>query len=104
MYICVLQQTNSTLYRDQVGLAAEKAHDELSQANEQLRVDIEKWHEAKNKEVCQFMRQFATNHREYHQKVGPGSTLGLQSFNMQFVVTWQSGKCYGGICKNMFDI
>lgn len=58
------------LYCDQVELAAEKAHDDLSQANEQLRVDMEKWHEAKNKEVCQIMRQFATNHREYHQKVG----------------------------------
>lgn len=52
-----------------MGLAAEKAQDQLSQANEQLRVDIEKWHEAKNKEICQFMRQFATNHMEYHQKV-----------------------------------
>jgi hypothetical protein len=53
---------------EKVGLAAEKAQDQLSQANEQLRVDVEKWHEAKNKEVCQFMRQFATNHMEYHQK------------------------------------
>lgn len=53
----------------QVGLVAEKAQDQLSQANEQLRVDVEKWHEAKNKEVCQFMRQFAINHMEYHQKV-----------------------------------
>ena len=53
----------------QLGFAAEKAQDQLSQANEQLRVDVEKWHGAKNKEVCQLMRQFATNHMEYHQKV-----------------------------------
>lgn len=53
----------------QVELAAEKAQDQLSQANEELRVDMEKWHEAKNKEVCQFMRQFASNHVDYHQKV-----------------------------------
>ena len=53
----------------QVELAAKKAQDQLSQANEELRVDVEKWHEAKNKEVCQLMRQFANNHVEYHQKV-----------------------------------
>ena len=53
----------------QVELAAEKAQDQLSRANEELRVDVEKWHEAKNKEVCQFMRQFASNHVDYHQKV-----------------------------------
>ena len=52
-----------------VELTAEKAQDTLSQANEELRVDVENWHEAKNKEVCQFMRQFASNHVDYHQKV-----------------------------------
>ena len=30
------------------GVVAETALDKLTQANEQLRVDIEKWHEAKN--------------------------------------------------------
>ncbi|CAI8023502.1 Sorting nexin-30 [Geodia barretti] len=53
---------------EKVELAAEKAQDQLSRANEELRVDVEKWHEAKNKEVCQFMRQFASNHVDYHQK------------------------------------
>jgi sorting nexin-1/2 len=53
---------------EKVELAAEKAQDQLSQANEELRVDVEQWHEAKNKEVCHFMRQFASNHVDYHQK------------------------------------
>lgn len=67
----------------QVELAAEKAQDQLSQANEELRVDMEKWHEAKNKEVCQFMRQFASNHVDYHQKVQ--SQIQLHSPNITFL-------------------
>lgn len=50
------------------GLAAEKALDNLSQANEQLRVDIEKWHEAKNREISSLMRQVADHHVDYHEK------------------------------------
>lgn len=89
-------------------MAAEKAHDELSQANEQLRVDIEKWHEAKNKEVCQFMRQFATNHREYHQKVGDKMGEFQWGFELS-VCNCVSGylefrRVCGGICKSMFGI
>ena len=56
----------------QAGLAAERALDGLSQANEQLRVDIEKWHEAKNREVSKLMRQVSDNHVNYHQKVSVG--------------------------------
>ena len=69
---------------------AEKAQDELSQANEQLRVDVEKWHEAKNKEVCQFMRQFANNHMEYHQKV-----LHSPGFNVHMLYT-ENGEDHRG--------
>ena len=51
----------------------------MSKANEELRVDVEKWHEAKNKEVCQIMRQAADNHIDYHQKVtlSPGASIVL---------------------------
>ena len=54
----------------QAGVAAERSLDALTRANEQLRVDVEKWHEATNKEMSQLMREVADNHVEYHQKVG----------------------------------
>ena len=54
----------------QAGIAAERSLDVLTHANEQLRVDIEKWHEATNKEMSHLMRDVADNHIEYHQKVG----------------------------------
>ena len=53
----------------QVEFSAKQATEQLSKANEQLRVDVSQWHEAKNKEVSHFMRQFAANHMDYHQKV-----------------------------------
>ena len=34
-----------------------------------LRVDIEKWGEAKNKEMCSLMKHVADSHIDYHQKV-----------------------------------
>lgn len=45
----------------------------MTQANEQLRVDLEKWHEATNKEMSQLMREVADNHIGYHQKVCGGA-------------------------------
>lgn len=53
----------------QAGIAAERSLDAMTQANEQLRVDLEKWHEATNKEMSQLMREVADNHIGYHQKV-----------------------------------
>lgn len=53
----------------QAGVAAERSLDALTRANEKLRVDVEKWHEATNKEMSQLMREVADNHVEYHQKV-----------------------------------
>ena len=50
-------------------MEAERTLDDLSIANEQLRVDIEKWKEAKNKELGKVMSVFADNHIAYHQKV-----------------------------------
>ena len=38
-------------------------------ANEMLRVDIEKWREAKNVEMRRLMVQSADDHVQYHQKV-----------------------------------
>ena len=51
------------------GVVAESALDKLTQANEQLRVDIEKWHEAKDVQWSAVMRNWAGNHVNYHQKV-----------------------------------
>ena len=50
-------------------MEAERTLDDLSIANEQLRVDIEKWKEAKNKELGKVMSVFADNHIAYHQRV-----------------------------------
>ena len=50
-------------------MEAERTLDDLSIANEQLRVDIEKWKETKNKELGKVMSVFADNHIAYHQKV-----------------------------------
>ena len=50
-------------------MEAERTLDDLSIANEQLRVDIEKWKEAKNKELGKVMSVFADNHIAYNQKV-----------------------------------
>ena len=50
-------------------MEAERTLDDLSIANKQLRVDIEKWKEAKNKELGKVMSVFADNHIAYHQKV-----------------------------------
>lgn len=57
----------------QAGIAAERSLDAMTQANEQLRVDLEKWHEAANKEMSQLMREVADNHIGYHQKVCGGA-------------------------------
>ena len=59
-------------YYMQAGVEAERTLDDLSVANEQLRVDIEKWREAKNREMGQLMQTFADNHITYHQKVCGG--------------------------------
>jgi len=53
---------------EKAGIAAERSLDAMTQANEQLRVDLEKWHEATNKEMSQLMREVADNHIGYHQK------------------------------------
>ena len=53
---------------EKIGVAAEKALDNLAQANEALRVDIEKWREAKDIELGVVMRRVADGHIKYHQK------------------------------------
>jgi len=58
---------------EKAGIAAERSLDAMTQANEQLRVDLEKWHEAANKEMSQLMREVADNHIGYHQKVCGGA-------------------------------
>ena len=50
-------------------MLADKALDDLSQANEELRVDIDKWKEAKDKEVSSLMRKVSDDHINFHQKV-----------------------------------
>ena len=55
----------------QASLGAEKALDDLLQANEMLRVDIEKWGDSKDREVCSLMNEVAKDHITYHQKVSP---------------------------------
>ena len=59
----------------QIGVAAEKALDNLAQANEALRVDIEKWREAKDIELGVVMRRVADGHIKYHQKVWGGGSM-----------------------------
>ena len=53
----------------QAGVEAERTLDDLSVANEQLRVDLEKWKEAKDKELGKVMGTFADNHINHHTKV-----------------------------------
>ena len=53
----------------QASVLADKALDDLSQANEELRVDIDKWKEAKDKEVSSLMRKVSDDHINFHQKV-----------------------------------
>jgi len=53
----------------QASLEADKALDDLSQANEMLRVDIEKWGGSKDREVATLMKNVANDHIDYHQKV-----------------------------------
>ncbi len=54
----------------QAGVEAERTLDDLSIANEQLRVDIEKWKDAKDGEIASLMTTFADNHINHHRKVG----------------------------------
>ena len=48
---------------------ADKALDDLSRANEMLRVDIEKWGASKDREMCSLMKHLGDSHITYHQKV-----------------------------------
>lgn len=50
------------------GVEAERTLDDLSIANEQLRVDIEKWKDAKDGEIASLMTTFADNHINHHRK------------------------------------
>ena len=50
-------------------MEAERTLDDLSIANEQLRVDVEKWKEEKDKDITNLMTTFADNHINHHQKV-----------------------------------
>lgn len=54
-------------------MEAERTLDDLSVANEELRVDVEKWKEAKDKEMAELMTTFADNHINYHTKVCEGA-------------------------------
>ena len=53
----------------QASVVADKVLDDLSQANEELRVDIDKWKESKDREVNRLMRKVADDHVDFHQKV-----------------------------------
>jgi len=57
---------------------AERSLDELSVANEKLRVDIEKWTDAKDKELGGAMTDWANNNVNYHNKVGRGREGGRE--------------------------
>lgn len=50
-------------------MISERNVDELSRANEELRVDIDKWKEAKDREMNKLMKKVADNHIDFHQKV-----------------------------------
>ena len=56
-------------------MEAERSLDEQSVANEKLRVDIEKWTDAKDRELRDMMTHWASNHINYHSKVGEGESL-----------------------------
>ena len=51
-------------------IQSEKALDNLTKCNADLRADIKHWHEQKDAELCQMMTQIADNYINYHQKVG----------------------------------
>ena len=53
----------------QLGVTAEHTQDKLAQANEQLRVDVEKWKESKDNEVKQIFLNWTGNQILYHEKV-----------------------------------
>ena len=53
----------------QAVVEADRTLDNLTIANEKLRVDIEKWQEAKDQEMASLCSTFADNHINYHQKV-----------------------------------
>ena len=53
----------------QLGVTAEHTQDKLAQANEQLRVDVEKWKESKDSEVKQIFLNWTSNQILYHEKV-----------------------------------
>ena len=57
----------------QSSVMADKALDELSRANEELRVDIDKWKEAKDREINSLMRKVADDHINFHQQVSLAS-------------------------------
>ena len=48
---------------------ADRTLDNLAIANEKLRVDIEKWKEAKDHEMSELCTTFADNHISYHKRV-----------------------------------
>ena len=50
-------------------MAAEQAQDKLAHSNEQLRVDIEKWKEAKDVELKSIFVNWADNQIQYHERV-----------------------------------
>ena len=57
------------MYTTQAVVEADRTLDNLTIANEKLRVDIEKWTDAKDQEVSDLCCTFADNHIDYHQKV-----------------------------------
>lgn len=53
---------------EEVTMQSEKALDNLTKCNADLRADIQHWHEQKDAEFCQMMTQTADNYTNYHQK------------------------------------
>lgn len=53
---------------EEVTVQSEKALDNLTKCNADLRADIKHWHEQKDAELCQTMTQTADNYINYHQK------------------------------------
>ena len=55
----------------QIGVTAEQAQDSMTQANEQLRVDVEKWKSSKDKELAEILVNWSDNQIQYHERVSP---------------------------------
>jgi hypothetical protein len=54
---------------EKIGVVTEQAQDQLAHANEQLRVDIEKWKESKDEDLKDMFLNWSSNHIHYHERM-----------------------------------